>query len=87
MLEHNLGRIYIIENDVNNKVYIGQTVYTLIERFYGHRYLANKQVDTKIYRAMNEIGIEHFKIRLLEECEVAKLNEREAYYICKYITS
>lgn len=84
MLEHNLGRIYIIENDVNNRVYIGQTVYTLIERFYGHRYLANKQVDTKIYRAMNEIGIEHFKIRLLEECEVAKLNEREAYYICKY---
>lgn len=49
MLEHNIGRIYIIENDVNNRVYIGQTVYTLIERFYGHRYLANKQVDTKIY--------------------------------------
>ena len=27
-----LGSIYIIENDVNDKVYIGQTVYTLAER-------------------------------------------------------
>lgn len=62
MLEHTLGRIYIIENDVNDRVYIGQTVYTLAEHFYGHKYLANKHTNTKLYIAMNELGIDNFTI-------------------------
>lgn len=62
ILEHTLGRIYIIENNINDKAYIGQTVYTLAEHFYGHKYLADKHTNTKLYIAMNELGIDNFTI-------------------------
>lgn len=62
ILEYTLGRIYIIENNINDKAYIGQTVYTLAEHFYGHKYLADKHTNTKLYIAMNELGIDNFTI-------------------------
>jgi hypothetical protein len=34
---------------------------------------------------MRLIGIEHFSIHILEVCPLAKLGERETYYLQKYI--
>ena len=50
--------IYLITNDVNNKVYVGQTTKSLEERIQGHRSAMVSGVDTHIYRAMRKYGWE-----------------------------
>ena len=80
-----MGIIYIIENDVNNKVYIGQTVYDIEYRFRLHKAAANgTDHNAKLYMAMRAIGITHFRIRELEKCRNDDLNDREIYYIAKF---
>jgi group I intron endonuclease len=62
-------RIYKITNDINSKVYVGQTSKTLQERFDRH-YTEGKWKNTKkmpIVFAIQKYGKEHFKIELLEE--------------------
>lgn len=57
-----MGFIYKIYNDVNNKVYVGQTNGTIEERFKQHLKKVNS-VDRKtypLYNAMRKYGIEHF---------------------------
>lgn len=65
-----VGAIYIITNDVNNKVYIGQTVQLLERRFRQHvaSTIYCKAMD-KFHSAMRQIGIEHFRIRELERIQ------------------
>lgn len=72
--------IYKIENLINHKVYIGQSVH--IER----RWREHCQPMTKsvISDAIKKYGKENFSFQILEECEKEKLNEREKYYIDKY---
>ena len=81
-----IGKIYIIENDVNDKVYIGQTSDTIEGRFRPHIYEAIRwdRKRAKFQDALREIGAEHFRIRELERCSIDELNEREIYYIKKY---
>ena len=80
-----MGLIYMIYNDVNDKVYIGQTKQPLKDRWYIHQYNAkNKVHDYYIYRAMNYHGIDKFHIKELERCPNEQLNEKEIYYIEKY---
>lgn len=64
-----IGRIYIIKNTVNDKVYIGQTINTVENRFYAHKLNAKEGAKTKLYKAMYSIGIEKFYIDTLVECE------------------
>lgn len=78
-----MGYIYKITNDVNDKIYIGQTKRTLSKRWYEHKLYA-KQPDSnnKLYLAMKEIGIDHFKIDPIEEVYgVEDRNQREVYWI------
>lgn len=77
------GYIYIITNDINNKVYIGQTVTTLRNRWNQH-VSKSKRSNSYFYKAVREIGIEHFKMNLLEQCNADELNDKERYYISKY---
>lgn len=78
------GYIYKIYNDINNKLYIGQTVQTLGIRFTNHK-MASKLEKTKLYNAFNKYGIENFHITLIEEVEDYNLlNEREKYWINYY---
>lgn len=80
-----MGCIYIIENDVNNKVYIGQTVHTCERRFAEHvRKARREEFKTKLCRAMREIGIEHFKVRQLIECDDSELTKQETFFVNKY---
>lgn len=77
--------IYKIENDINNKIYVGKTLETIEARFKIHINDSKKEncKHRPLYRAMNKYGIEHFKISILEECEPKFLNNREIYWIEK----
>ena len=83
-----MGKIYKISNDINDNLYIGQTVYSLQRRFTGHIYASitphHKDGNDPIHRAIRKYGAEHFQIELIEECPNSKLNERERYWIAQY---
>lgn len=74
--------IYIIKNDINTKVYIGQSINTK-ERFASH---CKKNKDNSLIdKAIQKYGVEHFWYEILEE-QVENYNERERYWI-KYYNS
>lgn len=75
------GRIYIIRNTVNDKVYIGQTHVSIKLRFQNHLSAARRGLDYVIGKAIRKYGEDKFYVELLEECLVEELNEREIYWI------
>ena len=78
------GRIYIIRNKVNNKVYVGQTTVSIKLRFQNHLSAARCGKDYVIGKAIRKYGEENFYVELLEECLASELNEREIYWITFY---
>ncbi|MBR6288253.1 MAG: GIY-YIG nuclease family protein [Acholeplasmatales bacterium] len=79
-----MAYIYKITNNINDKIYIGQTNYTLSERLHQH-YLDSKKQHRKnrpLYQAINKYGIENFSIELIEETDNPL--EREIYWIEYY---
>jgi group I intron endonuclease len=78
-----MSKIYKIVNDINNKVYIGKTEYTIEKRFNEHCRDAYKREEEKrpLYSAMKKYGINHFHISEIEECSSDKAAEREKYWI------
>ncbi len=80
-----MGCIYIITNNINNKIYIGKTIRAIKERWEEHcRHFS--YVDYPLYLAMRKYGIENFSIKILEDNILSDedLNEKEQYYIKKY---
>ena len=75
------GRIYIIKNTINNKVYVGQTTVSLKLRFQNHLSASRCNKGYIIGKAVRKYGEENFYIELLEECLVEEINEREIYWI------
>ena len=75
------GRIYIIKNTVNDKVYIGQTHVSIKLRFQNHLSAARRGLDYIIGKAIRKYGEDKFYVELLEECLIEELNEREKYWI------
>ena len=78
--------IYIIKNNINDKVYIGQSV-DIACRWRAHCYSATKERQdsyTQIHSVMRQYGVENFWYEVLEECEYQELDEKEIYYIKKY---
>lgn len=75
--------IYKITNKVNEKFYIGKTVYPLYVRFSQHKYIAiTKLKKTYLHNSIRKYGIENFEIKLLETVDnIEKLNEKEKYWI------
>lgn len=82
------GYIYIIRNKINDKVYIGQTVKGVKERFVDHKYNAlHSDRKGSIYNAMRLHGVENFYVETLETVEdITTLTDREEYYIRLYDT-
>lgn len=80
------GIIYIITNSINDKVYIGQTIQTLQERWQGHcrKAYSTNEANMSIKRAIFKYGKDNFTIKELERCSIEILNEREIYYINLY---
>ena len=84
------GKIYKIINNINDKIYIGSTIQTLAQRFYEHKRRAISEKNRVIYNAINKIGIENFKIILMEKFSCNSKEElvaREAYFIKEFNTS
>lgn len=80
------GKIYLITNDINSKVYVGQTIQSLNKRFNGHCCYSKSDRSGNMYikRAIHKYGRSKFHITLLEECPINLLNEREKYWISFY---
>lgn len=79
-----MGIIYKITNDINDKIYIGQTTNPLEKRWYDHQYSARnprEDNDNVLYRAMRKYGIGHFSISVVEQVDDNLLDEREIYWI------
>lgn len=70
--------IYKITNLVNGKIYVGKTTKTAEERLKKH-FTSTHNLALK--RSFAKHGKENFKIEVLEECELANINEREIFYI------
>lgn len=79
-----MAYIYKITNNINNKIYIGKTFYSLEKRFKEHCRDSQKNRNEKrpLYLAMNKYGIENFSISLIEETDIPE--EREKYWIEYY---
>lgn len=78
--------IYKITNIQNNKVYIGQTIRPIKDRFHRHLNDAiNNILDTHFARAIRKYGKDSF---IIEEIDQAKnqieLNQKEQYWIRYY---
>lgn len=78
--------IYKITNLKTKECYIGQAV-DIAKRFSEHA-KCGLGIDTpaanKLYKAMQEYGLQNFSWELLEKCPREQLNEKERYYIDFY---
>ena len=76
-----MAYIYQITNDINGKIYIGKTEFSIEKRWKEHCYDVYRETKEKrpLYAAMRKYGIEHFHIELIEETDNPE--EREVYWI------
>lgn len=77
------GKIYKITNLVNEKVYIGQTIQTLKQRWWRHCCNSGSTCPY-LHNAILKYGKENFKIELLVEVEKGFLDTTEKFYISHY---
>ena len=79
-----MAYIYKITNDINNKIYIGKTNFSIEKRWKEHLKTYKRENIEKrpLYNAMNKYGIEHFHIEQIEETDNPE--EREKYWIEYY---
>lgn len=80
------GFIYKIINNVNGKVYIGQTIQTIKERFYQHcaTKCSDSVLNMAIHKAIKKYGKSNFTIEVIEEVDKDSLNDREKFWIEYY---
>ena len=78
--------IYKITNQITDECYIGQAV-DVYKRWNEHC-KCGLGIDTppgnKLYKAMQEYGLNNFTFELIEECDKTELNEKERYFIELY---
>lgn len=81
-----LVNLYIITNDINNKVYIGQTTRSIESRWRKHIEDAIRRDGgyNKFHKAIIELGYEHFSIRLIDKFDASIIDKKEIEYIKKY---
>lgn len=79
-----MAYIYKITNDINQKIYIGKTEFSIERRFKEHCRDAfkDKNENRPLYAAMRKYGIEHFHIEQIEKTDNPE--EREKYWIEQY---
>lgn len=78
--------IYKITNLITDECYVGQSV-DVYKRWNDHC-KCGLGIDTppgnKLYKAIQEYGLDNFTFELLTECKQAELNEKEKYFISLY---
>lgn len=80
------GVIYKIENLVNGKVYIGQTIRTFEERKKQHiaELKGGYKRNVKLQNAWNKYGEKNFKFSIIDYFPISILDDKEIYYIEKF---
>lgn len=74
--------IYKITNDINNKVYVGQTRRSLRTRWKGHLKDAERGSNYAIHCAIRKYGAEHFHIEQIDiAASLYELDCKEDYWI------
>lgn len=84
---HNIvGIIYKITNLINDKIYIGQTTRSLLDRI--SEYERGVGCNPYILKAFNKYGWDNFDIKAIDVSEnLNDLNQKEIYYIKKHKSS
>lgn len=72
--------IYKIENKINGKIYIGQSI-EIERRWQKH---LNAKDDFLIHKAIQKYGKNCFSFSILEECDILSLDNQEKYWIQYY---
>lgn len=80
-----MGYIYVIENKINNKKYVGQTT-NPTKRWKKHKIDDVKNPNLIIGKAFIKYGIENFTFSIIEECPDDMISEKEQYWINKLNT-
>ena len=77
--------IYRIENLVNHKSYVGQSI-DIYERWVEHRWALNneKHNNKHLMRAWHKYQEFSFEFTILERCKEDELNDREIYWVNYY---
>ena len=75
------GIIYAIYNKETETYYIGQTIHELNKRWKEHIYQSIKMNPAPLYKSMRKYGLDKFNIKVLEECPIDNLDEKETYWI------
>jgi len=74
-----VGIIYKIKNKINNKIYIGQTIRSLIERIEDYK---NGLGNDYLNNSFKKYGFENFEFSIIDTAEtIDELNQKEIYYI------
>ena len=79
--------IYKIENLINHKIYIGQSIDIATrwqQEISASRNPSNRAYNYPLSQDIRNFGIENFDFQILEECEAEYLNIREKYWIDIY---
>lgn len=83
-----IGYIYKITNNINGKIYIGQTANFYEIRWNEHKSKAfNKNYEgygISLYRAFRKYGLNNFLFEIVEICDISELDNREIYWIKFY---
>jgi len=77
--------IYVIENSINHKKYIGQSI-DILGRMKSHFYLLSKNshYNLRLQSDWNKHEEINFEFYMIRECSLDELDEKEVYYISLY---
>ena len=79
--------IYKIQNLINGKVYIGQSI-DIERRWWQHKYAAKKpqsiDYNSILYDAIREYGIENFQFSVIQICDKNQLDQKQKFWIKQY---
>lgn len=75
--------VYLIKNNVNNKIYVGSTSTSFNNRFSSHlrSLIQNKHHSKYLQNAWNKYGKNSFSFIILETCKKNDCIKKEQYYI------
>lgn len=82
-----MGYIYLIENNITNKRYVGQTILSDVnKRWNKHKQVNKSFVGTCLYNSYIKYGIENFTFKIICICFDEDTDKFEEEYINKYNT-
>lgn len=85
MSEEKICGIYCIENIINGKKYIGQSI-NIFSRWKQRINKAKSGTNTALYNAIRKYGKDNFKFYILKKCNKNELSDLEIMYVKKYNT-